>query len=177
MKLKQISINKEKLTIMGIKFPDQESFEYSLHGVNQFIFGGFQPTRKIVKRLRKIFVEKLSNDEIVAMISEEYKDKKETIPNPHTTKYIRFTKTDLYKYIKFPLSHRQQAIEHIISIISKNEMPNCCVFESDNNIFFRRKSKLEPYHYFLQIINGNATIHDYRTNTTYIIIRKNAKIS
>lgn len=46
---KSIEIDRENLTLMGIKFPDIESLESTANALGTNMFEGFEPTKEIVE--------------------------------------------------------------------------------------------------------------------------------
>lgn len=44
-----LDINREKLTIMGIEFPDLKSLESAANAIGSNMFEGFEPTPELIK--------------------------------------------------------------------------------------------------------------------------------
>jgi hypothetical protein len=75
---KPIEVNRNSLTIMGVPFPDRESFNRACSGIGTNMFEGYVPTRKQVEYIRDIVMGKMTVEQIIALpIAEEYEDERE----------------------------------------------------------------------------------------------------
>ncbi len=66
-----IAINREELTIMGVAFPDPETFEAAADAIGSNMFEGFQPTRRGVEIIRDYCLGKLSFAQLAVLASEK----------------------------------------------------------------------------------------------------------
>lgn len=57
---KTIEINRNDLTIMGIKFPDLRTLEDSASAIGSNMFEGFEPTPKSIEIIRDYITNKIS---------------------------------------------------------------------------------------------------------------------
>jgi putative transcriptional regulator len=57
---KTIEINRNDLTIMGIKFPDLRTLENSANAIGSNMFEGFEPTPKSIEIIRDYITDKIS---------------------------------------------------------------------------------------------------------------------
>ena len=55
-----IEINRNNLTIMGIKFPDLQTLENSASAIGSNMFEGFEPTPKSIEIIRDYITNKIS---------------------------------------------------------------------------------------------------------------------
>ena len=72
---KAIEINRSKLTIMGIKFPDLKTLEATANAIGSNMFEGFEPTPKEVKVIRDYIIGKISLSDLVKFAREKGKNK------------------------------------------------------------------------------------------------------
>ena len=59
-----LDINREKLTIMGIEFPDLKSLESAANALGSNMFEGFEPTSKGIEIIRDYSIGKISLSEV-----------------------------------------------------------------------------------------------------------------
>jgi len=57
---KTIEINRNDLTIMGVKFPDLQTLENSASAIGSNMFEGFEPTPKSIEIIRDYITNKIS---------------------------------------------------------------------------------------------------------------------
>lgn len=66
-----LDINREKLTIMGIEFPDLKSLESAANAIGSNMFEGFEPTSKGIEIIRDYSIGKISLIELVTIAKEK----------------------------------------------------------------------------------------------------------
>ncbi|MDO5538026.1 MAG: antitoxin VbhA family protein [Desulfovibrionaceae bacterium] len=62
---KPIPIDRDSLTIMGVPFPSQETWESAASAIGSNMFEGWEPTRKGIELIRDYMLGKLSFKEFV----------------------------------------------------------------------------------------------------------------
>jgi len=62
---KTIKINRKKLTIQGVKFPDLETLEITANAIGSNMFEGFYPTQKGIEIIRDYMTGKISLPELI----------------------------------------------------------------------------------------------------------------
>ena len=62
---KTIEINRNKLTILGVKFPDLRTFEITANAIGNNMFEGFEPTQKGIEIIRDYLSGKISLSELI----------------------------------------------------------------------------------------------------------------
>jgi putative transcriptional regulator len=62
---KPIEVNRENLTIMGVKFPDLNTLENTAYGIGSNMFEGFEPTQKKVELIRDYVLGQITLQEFV----------------------------------------------------------------------------------------------------------------
>ncbi len=55
-----IEINRKKLTILNVKFPDLKTFEITANAIGSNMFEGFRPTPKSIELIRDYLTGKIS---------------------------------------------------------------------------------------------------------------------
>ena len=65
---KPIEVNKEKLTLMGVKFPDLKTLENTAYGIGSNMYEGFEPTPERISIIRDYVIGKVSLQEFVNMV-------------------------------------------------------------------------------------------------------------
>jgi len=65
---KPIEVNKEKLTIMGVKFPDLKTLENTAYGIGSNMYEGFEPTPERIEIIRDYIIGKTSLLEFVNIV-------------------------------------------------------------------------------------------------------------
>ena len=66
-----IVINRNTLTIMGVLFPNLESFECVAEAIGSNMFEGFQPTRRGIEIIRDYCLGRLTFAELAAIAREK----------------------------------------------------------------------------------------------------------
>jgi hypothetical protein len=66
-----IEINREKLTIMGVKFSDLEILESTANALGSNMFEGFEPTPKGIEIIRDYVIGSISLNELVTFAKEK----------------------------------------------------------------------------------------------------------
>ena len=68
-----IEIDRNKLTIMGVKFSDLKTLESTANAIGSNMFEGFKPTQKSIEIIRDYVLGKISlNDLIIFTKKKEY---------------------------------------------------------------------------------------------------------
>jgi putative transcriptional regulator len=62
---KSIEIDRENLTLMGVKFSDLKTLESTANAVGSNMFEGFNPTPKGIKIIRDYISGKINLDQVV----------------------------------------------------------------------------------------------------------------
>ena len=65
---KSLEIDKEKLTLMGIKFPDLLSLERTANAIGTNMFEGFQPTKELIQLYLEWKNAEIKESELVARL-------------------------------------------------------------------------------------------------------------
>ena len=71
VKLLQIEIDRNNLTIMGVKFPDMKTLESIANALGSNMFEGFNPTPKGIEIIRDYVTGKISLTEFVAFAKQK----------------------------------------------------------------------------------------------------------
>lgn len=66
-----IEIDRENLTIMGVKFEDLKTFEGTANALGSNMFEGFKPTPKGIEIIRDYVMGKISMSELVAFAKQK----------------------------------------------------------------------------------------------------------
>ncbi|MCL1914851.1 MAG: antitoxin VbhA family protein [Eubacteriaceae bacterium] len=66
-----IEIDREKLTIMGVLFPDLDTLESISQAIGSNMFEGFQPTRKSIEIIRDYCLGELTIEQLVVIANEK----------------------------------------------------------------------------------------------------------
>lgn len=64
---KEINIDREKLTIMGVVFPDLKTLESTANAIGSNMFEGFIPSPKNIEIIRDYILGKITFKELVEM--------------------------------------------------------------------------------------------------------------
>ena len=67
-----LDINREKLTIMGIEFPDLKSLESAANAIGSNMFEGFEPTSELVQLYIDLKNNLISDSEFLAQLYRLY---------------------------------------------------------------------------------------------------------
>ena len=62
---KTIEINRNKLTISGVKFPDLKTLEITANAIGSNMFEGFEPTPKEIEIIRDYLTGKITVSELI----------------------------------------------------------------------------------------------------------------
>jgi len=65
-----ISINRERLTLMGVPFPDLATLENTANAIGSNMFEGFEPTEKLIRLYLEYKTGKISNAQLIASLKE-----------------------------------------------------------------------------------------------------------
>ncbi len=68
---KTIEIDRNKLTIMGVRFSNLEILEITANAIGSKMFEGFEPTPKGVEIIRDYVAEKISLTELIKFAKEK----------------------------------------------------------------------------------------------------------
>ena len=66
-----IAINRNKLTILDVPFPNLESLESTAEAIGSNMFEGFQPTRKGIEIIRDYCLGKLTFAQLATLAKEK----------------------------------------------------------------------------------------------------------
>jgi len=66
-----VVIDRKKLTLMGVQFPNLETLENAAEAIGSNMFEGFQPTRKGVEIIRDYCLDKLTFAELATLAREK----------------------------------------------------------------------------------------------------------
>jgi putative transcriptional regulator len=68
MAYKPIEIDRQNLTIMGVRFPDLDTLNSAANAIGSNMFEGFEPTPRIIEIYRDYRSGKISNDGFLEML-------------------------------------------------------------------------------------------------------------
>ena len=68
MAYKSIEIDRQNLTIMGVRFPDLDALNSAANAIGSNMFEGFEPTPRIIEIYRDYRSGKISNNEFLKML-------------------------------------------------------------------------------------------------------------
>jgi len=68
MAYKPIEIDRQNLTIMGVRFPDLDALNSAANAIGSNMFEGFEPTPRIIEIYRDYRSGKISNNEFLDML-------------------------------------------------------------------------------------------------------------
>jgi len=66
-----IKINRHKLTIMGVQFPNLKTLESTANAIGSNMFEGFEPTPKSIEIIRDYIVGKISLSELIKLAKDK----------------------------------------------------------------------------------------------------------
>ena len=66
-----IEIDRNNLTIMGVKFSNLKTFESTANAIGSNMFEGFKPTPKSVEIIRDYMIGKISLSELITLAKEK----------------------------------------------------------------------------------------------------------
>ena len=68
---KTIEIDRNKLTIMGVKFSDIKTLETVANAIGSNMYEGFEPTQKGIEIIRDYLIGKISMSELIKFAEEK----------------------------------------------------------------------------------------------------------
>jgi putative transcriptional regulator len=68
---KPIAIDRERLTLMGVPFPDLETLENAASGIGSNMFEGYEPTPNGIAMMRDYMLDKISLGEMLQMVRDK----------------------------------------------------------------------------------------------------------
>ena len=68
MAYKPIEVDRQNLTIMGVRFPDLDALNSAANAIGSNMFEGFEPTPRIIEIYRDYRSGKISNGEFLEML-------------------------------------------------------------------------------------------------------------
>ena len=71
MTYKPIEINRENLTIMGVRFPDLKTLNNTADAIGSNMFEGFEPTGKSVEIIRDYVMDKITLIELIQIMKDK----------------------------------------------------------------------------------------------------------
>jgi putative transcriptional regulator len=66
-----IDIDRNKLTIMGVKFSDLKTLENTANAIGSNMFEGFKPTPKGIEIIRDYVIDKITLAELIKLAKEK----------------------------------------------------------------------------------------------------------
>jgi hypothetical protein len=64
---REIDIDREKLTLMGVKFPTLSALESTANAIGSNMFEGFEPSTKSVEIIRDYILGKISLSDLISI--------------------------------------------------------------------------------------------------------------
>jgi putative transcriptional regulator len=71
MAYKPIEIDRQNLTIMGVRFPDLDALNSAANAIGSNMFEGFEPTSKSIELIRDYLSEKVTLGQLVQLTKEK----------------------------------------------------------------------------------------------------------
>ena len=68
MAYRPIEIDRQNLTIMGVRFPDLDALNSAANAIGSNMFEGFEPTPRIIEIYRDYRAGKIPNNEFLEML-------------------------------------------------------------------------------------------------------------
>jgi len=68
MAYKPIEVDRQNLTIMGIKFSDLDTLNSTANAIGSNMFEGFEPTPRFVEIIRDLGEGKISKNELIGVL-------------------------------------------------------------------------------------------------------------
>jgi putative transcriptional regulator len=68
---KEIEIDRQNLTIMGVRFPDLDALNSAANAIGSNMFEGFEPTSKSIELIRDYLSEKVTLGQLVQLTKEK----------------------------------------------------------------------------------------------------------
>jgi len=66
-----IEVDRKKLTIMGVPFPDPKTLEGVAHALGSNMYEDFRPTKRDIELIRDRSLGKLTSDQVLEILIEE----------------------------------------------------------------------------------------------------------
>jgi hypothetical protein len=64
---REIRIDRENLTLMGVKFPDIAALESTANAIGSNMFEGFEPNQKSIEIIRDYILGKITLSDLIAI--------------------------------------------------------------------------------------------------------------
>ena len=71
MAYKEIEVDRQNLTIMGVRFPDLDTLNSAANAIGSNMFEGFEPTSKSIELIRDYLFEKVTLGQLVQLTKEK----------------------------------------------------------------------------------------------------------
>ena len=71
MAYKPIEVDRQNLTIMGVRFPDLDTLNSAANAIGSNMFEGFEPTPKSIELIRDYLSEKVTLGQLVQLTKEK----------------------------------------------------------------------------------------------------------
>ena len=71
MAYKPIKVDRQNLTIMGVRFPDLDALNSAANAIGSNMFEGFEPTPKSIEIIRDYLSEKVTLGQLVQLIKDK----------------------------------------------------------------------------------------------------------
>jgi putative transcriptional regulator len=71
MTYKPIEVDRENLTIMGVRFPDLDSLNSAANAIGSNMFEGFEPTPKSIEIIRDYLFDKITIEQLIQLTKEK----------------------------------------------------------------------------------------------------------
>jgi putative transcriptional regulator len=71
MAYKPIEVDRQKLTIMGVEFPDLDTLNSAANAIGSNMFEGFEPTPRWVEIYRDYCAEKITTAQMIELIKDK----------------------------------------------------------------------------------------------------------
>jgi len=71
MAYKPIEIDRQNLTVMGVRFPDLDTLNSAANAIGSNMFEGFEPTPKSIELIRDYLSDKITLGKLVQLTKEK----------------------------------------------------------------------------------------------------------
>ena len=71
MAYKPIEVDRQNLTIMGVRFPDLDALNSAANAIGSNMFEGFEPTPRSIELIRDYLSEKVTLGQLVQLTKEK----------------------------------------------------------------------------------------------------------
>ena len=71
MTYKPIEVDRENLTIMGVRFPDLDSLNSAANAIGSNMFEGFEPTPGSIEIIRDYLFDKITIEQLIQLTKEK----------------------------------------------------------------------------------------------------------